>query len=72
MIQPVKNKISVKYYGKEVSIEFDPDLNTYDFVEEVIAPLMISMGYFPTNVYKTLGLQDTLDVMKEALERDEG
>ena len=71
MIEERKGKITVNYYGKEVSIEFDLDLDTYTFAEEVLAPLMIGMGYFPTNVYKTLGLQETLDVIKEALERDD-
>ena len=70
MIAESKNqgKLTVEYYGVTHTIGFDQDNTTYDFIEDAVAPLMIAMGYFPTNVYKDLGLTETLEVMKEALE----
>jgi len=33
----------------------------------VIAPMLISMGYFPTNVYRALGMNETLEVIEDVV-----
>jgi len=63
-------EIDIMYYGKRHSMEFDCGITTTDFVEEVVAPMMISLGYFPTNVYESLGMTETLEVIKEAVNND--
>ena len=63
--------IEIEYYGKKFRTEFSNGLTTSELVEDVIAPLIISMGYFPTNVYEALGMVETLDIIKRALS-DEG
>jgi len=57
--------ISVKYNNKMISMEFDEGLTVEDFIDEVVAPMMISMGYFPSNVYEGLCLEDTVDVLRK-------
>ena len=58
-------EITIEYYGKRQCMEFDTALTTTEFVDEVVAPMMIGMGYFPTNVYEALGMTNTLNILKE-------
>ncbi len=54
---------TVEHYGKRYSFESSPDLTVVDYIEEVVAPMMIAMGYFPTNVYEALGMEDVCEVL---------
>ena len=67
MIRPNDLKITLEYNDDVWIYEGDGGRTTYAFIEEVVAPLMIAMGYFPTNVYEALNLTDTLDVIKSAV-----
>ena len=55
----------VTYYGKTFSMEFDNGITIDDMVDEVIAPMLIAMGYFPSNVYDALNLTDTTFLLKK-------
>ncbi len=60
-----KGKITVSYYGKEISMEFSNDATTDEMVDEVVEPLLIAMGYSPINVYEATNNVEMLDVLKE-------
>ena len=62
-----KGKITVKHYDREISFEFDNNLTTREFVEDVIAPLLMAMGYFPTNVYDALCMDSHMQTIKETI-----
>ena len=57
-----KGMMVVRHYGETYIMTFDPDLTATELVERVIAPMMITMGYFPTSVYEALGMNEALEV----------
>ena len=67
MFKEEKNKstIGVKYYDNSYFMTFNPDLTATEFVEEVVAPMMIAMGYFPSSVYEALGMEEALEVCND-------
>ncbi len=63
MTERENTETTVEYYGKRLCFESDPDLTVEGYIEEVVAPLMIAMGYFPTNVYEALGMKDVCEIL---------
>jgi hypothetical protein len=53
-----------------LKIKFSNDLTATEFVEEVVAPLMIHMGYSPVNVWEALGMEDELQATKDYLNKE--
>ena len=56
---------TVEHYGRRFSFESSSDHTALEYIEEVIEPLMISMGYSPINVYMATQNTEMLDVLKE-------
>jgi len=67
MTERENTETTVEYYGKRLCFESDPDLTVEGYIEEVVAPLMIAMGYFPTNVYRALNMKETLEVIEDVI-----
>ncbi|OYT57729.1 MAG: hypothetical protein B6U76_00035 [Desulfurococcales archaeon ex4484_217_2] len=67
-MRPKNGKINIEYYGTKISMTFDEDATLVDFTEDVLAPMLIAMGYFPTNVYKQLNCYEVIEVLKEVVE----
>ena len=57
---------TVEHYGKKFSFSSSPEQTAYEYIEEVIEPLMIAMGYHPLTVYTTTNNIDMLDSLKES------
>ena len=60
-----KGIITVKHYDKVITMTFDNGYTGEEFIEEVVEPLMLAMGYFPTTVYEATKNEDALEVLKE-------
>ena len=68
MINNIPNSsLEIENYRKKVRLEFDRDLAVPEMIEEVIAPALIAMGYFPTNVYRALNMTETLEVIESVV-----
>ena len=46
---------SSSHYLRRVSFEFSPDLTIDDLVEEVLKPLLVTIGYHPDNIAEVFG-----------------
>jgi len=62
--------IELDYNDMNYTVKFDQDLSVHQFLEEVIVPMMISMGYSPVNVWEALGMKDELQVTKDYLNKE--
>ena len=56
---------TVEHYGRRFSFEASSGQTATEYIEEVIEPLMIAMGYSPISVYEATQNTEMLDVLKE-------
>ncbi len=59
-----KMTTTVEAHGNTYTFMTESDLTVTSYIEDVLEPLMIAMGYSPINVYEALGNTDMLDVLK--------
>ena len=69
MTERENTETTVEYYGRRFCFESSPDLVAYEYIEEVIEPLMIAMGYHPQSVYEATNNVDMLESLK--VDKDE-
>jgi len=56
---------TVEYYGRRICFESHPDLTATEYVQEVLEPMMIAMGFSPVSVYEATDNEEMLEVLKE-------
>ena len=55
---------TVEHYGRRFTFDCSQDLTATEYIEDVIEPLMISMGYSPISVYEATNNVEMLEVLK--------